>query len=495
RARGWQGQAGAKPFRAHGRSDEGAKRSARPWAAQGGARLGEARTRQHQHSHLVTGTEREEWLGTMMGNGTAACFWGRLWLLLALWVARCGANQEKAVQLEKAQAACGVSSALKGSAAWAERLTATIVERSIALRTQQATALAAVKAVNATCAERECTDQAASAAKEAEKAAEFCAHVEHEARRMRDASRTITAKHRRMAGGIDGMIGTLATHNRGSNDQDGMPCIGSGDGASASEIKSTLAGYREEKLKDCFTANAEEMDTATFEAELNAHEQAVTLFDGSEDTNAVVANPGGAETYCAFFTGGATTNAVLYSTGSADADVAATWGGMWQIAKTGDGANVKLHATGTDNKTLETWAAQADIAETLKTLKELAAAISTTNKTHAAANCLGQLAQGTKTLEDVALREACSAFAFDAWLAKWTTREQSTQKSGAANKGAELPAPRADESSNEATPSARTESDRGFGTDTRTQSRAAETASVAAPLLLATTLGLVRAAA
>ncbi|KAH8614379.1 hypothetical protein ERJ75_000693800 [Trypanosoma vivax] len=138
------------------------------------------------------------------------------------------------------------------------------------------------------------------------------------------------------------------------------------------------------------------MDTATFEAELNAHEQAVTLFDGSEDTNAVVANPGGAEQYCAFFTGGAATNAVLYSTGSADADVAATWEGMWQIAKTGDGANVKLHATGTDNKTLETWAAQADIAETLKTLKELAAAISGTNKTHAAANCLHQLAKARK---------------------------------------------------------------------------------------------------
>ncbi|CCD20213.1 hypothetical protein, conserved in T. vivax [Trypanosoma vivax Y486] len=431
----------------------------------------------------------------MMGLGTAACFWGRLWLLLALCVARCGASQEKAVKLAKAQAACGVSSALRGRTAWAERLTATLVERSIELRAQQETALATVKAVHATCESRECTDREAEFRKEAEKAAEFCADVEHEARRLRDASRTITTRHRHIAGEIDGMIGTLATHNRGKSDQNGVACIGDGNEASASEIKSTLAGYREEKLKDCFTANAEEMDTATFEEALRKHKQAVTLFDGSEDTNAVVANPGGAEQYCAFFTGGATTNAVLYSTGSADADVAATWGGMWQIAKTGDGANVKLHATGTDNKTLESWAAQADIAETLKTLKELAAAISGTNKTHAAANCLHQLAKGTKTLEDVALREACSAFAFDAWLAKWTTREQSTQKSGAANKGAELPAPRADESSNEATPGARTESDRGFGTDTRTQSRAAETASVAAPLLLATTLGLVRAAA
>ncbi|KAH8603922.1 hypothetical protein ERJ75_001772200 [Trypanosoma vivax] len=142
---------------------------------------------------------------------------------------------------------------------------------------------------------------------------------------------------------------------------------------------------------------------------------------------------------------------------------------MWQIAKTGDGQNVKLHATGKDSNTLESWAAQEDIAETLKTLKEIAAAISATNKTHAAANCLRQLAQGTATLKDVALREACSAFAFDAWLAKWTTREQSTQKSGAANKGAELPAPRSDESDNEATPSARTESGRGFAEDTRTQ--------------------------
>ncbi|KAH8614386.1 hypothetical protein ERJ75_000692200 [Trypanosoma vivax] len=203
--------------------------------------------------------------------------------------------------------------------------------------------------------------------------------------------------------------------------------------------------------------------------------------------------PGGAETYCAFFTGKDTTNAVLYSTGSADADVAATWGGMWQIAKTGDGKTSSSTPPG-KIQTLESWAAQADIAETLKTLKELAAAISATNKTHAAANCLRQLAQGTKTLEDVALREACSAFAFDAWLAKWTTREQSTQKSGAANKGAELPAPRADESDNEATPGARTESAEASG-GYKNASRAAETASVAAPRLLATTLGLVRAAA
>ncbi|KAH8613158.1 hypothetical protein ERJ75_000817300 [Trypanosoma vivax] len=53
--------------------------------------------------------------------------------------------------------------------------------------------------------------RAAEARKEAEKAAEFCADVEREARRLRDASREITAKHRHMAGGIDGMIGTLAT--------------------------------------------------------------------------------------------------------------------------------------------------------------------------------------------------------------------------------------------------------------------------------------------
>ncbi|CCD18214.1 hypothetical protein, conserved in T. vivax [Trypanosoma vivax Y486] len=431
----------------------------------------------------------------MMGLGTAACFWGRLWLLLALCVARCGADQEKAVALAKAQAACGVSSALKGSAAWAERLTATLVERSIALRAQQEQALATVKAVHATCSSRECTDRAAEARKEAEKAAEFCADVEREARRLRDASRTIPAKHRHMAGGIDGMIGTLATHNRGKSNQNGVACIADGSAAAASAIKSTLAGYRQTQLKACFTANAEEMDTAKFEAQLKTHATALTLVDGSGDTNAIVANPDGAETYCAFFTGKETSNAVLYSTGSADTDVAATWGGMWQIAKTGDGQNVKLHATGKDSNTLESWAAQEDIAETLKTLKEIAAAISATNKTHAAANCLRQLAQGTATLKDVALREACSAFAFDAWLAKWTTREQSTQKSGAANKGAELPAPRSDESDNEATPSARTESGRGFAEDTRTQSRAAETASVAAPRLLATTLGLVRAAA
>ncbi|KAH8617252.1 hypothetical protein ERJ75_000393100 [Trypanosoma vivax] len=298
-----------------------------------------------------------------------------------------------------------------------------------------------------------------------------------------------------MAVEIDGMIGTLATHNRGKNNQNGVACIGDGTAASASGIRSTLAGYRQTQLKACFTANAEEMDTAKFEAQLNTRGAALTLFDGSGDTSAVVANPGGAETYCAFFTGKDTTNAVLYSTGSGDTDVAATWGGMWQIAKTTAGENVKLHATGHNDRTLESWAAQEDIAETLKTLREIAAAISASNKTHAAASCLHQLAKGTATLEDVALREACSAFAFDAWLAKWTTREQSTQKSGAANKGADMPAPRSDESDNEATPSARTESDRGFAAEASTQSRAAETASVAAPRLLATTLGLVRAAA
>ncbi|CCD19320.1 hypothetical protein, conserved in T. vivax [Trypanosoma vivax Y486] len=245
-------------------------------------------------------------------------------------------------------------------------------------------------------------------------AAEFCADVEREARRLRDASREITAKHRHMAGGIDGMIGTIATHNRGKSGQDGVACIGDGSASSASAIKSTLAGYRQTQLKACFTANAEEMDTAKFEAQLKTHATALTLVDGSSDTSAIVANPGGAETYCAFFTGKETTNAVLYSTGSGDTDVAATWGGMWQIAKTGNGQNVKLHATGQDSRTLASWAAQEDIAETLKTLKEIAAAISASNKTHAAANCLHQLAKGTATLQDVALREACSAFAFDA---------------------------------------------------------------------------------
>ncbi|CCD19177.1 hypothetical protein ERJ75_000692400 [Trypanosoma vivax] len=433
----------------------------------------------------------------MMGLGTAACFWGRLWLLLALCVARCGANREKAVTLAKAKAACGVSSALKGSAAWAERLTATLVERTIELRAQQETALATVKAVHATCESRECTDRAAEATKEAEKAAEFCAHVEREARRLRNASRTITAKHRHMAGEIDGMIETLATHNRGAKDQNGVACIGTGEGEAeaASAIKSKLAAYRQTQLRECFSDNAEEKDTATFESELETHTAALTLFDGSEDTNAIVAGRDKQEQNCAFFTGGSATNAVLYSTRSGDTDVAATCGGMWQIAKTEDGQNVKLQAKGRDNSTLGTWKDQEDIAETLKTLKELAAAIRTPNRTNATTNCLHQLAKDEATLEDADLRRACSAFAFDAWLAKWTTREKSTQKSGARAKGHELPAPRSDERDNDTTPSERTESAGGFGTDTRTQSRAAETASVAAPLLLAKTLGLVRAAA
>ncbi|KAH8614380.1 hypothetical protein ERJ75_000693600 [Trypanosoma vivax] len=244
------------------------------------------------------------------------------------------------------------SSALKGSAAWPEGLTATLVERSIALRAQQETALETVKAVHLTCTSRECTDRAAEARKEAEKAGEFCADVEREARRLRDASRRLTTRHRRMDGEIDGMIGTLATHNRGKSGQNGVSCIGDGRPAHASAIKSALAGYKQRELKACVTANAEEMDTESFEAELNAHAQAVTLFDCSSDTNAVVLDPGSAEGYCAFFTGRNTSAAVFYSTGSADDDVAATWGGMWQIAKTNDGQNVKLHATGKDSRTL-----------------------------------------------------------------------------------------------------------------------------------------------
>ncbi|CCD18335.1 hypothetical protein ERJ75_000541200 [Trypanosoma vivax] len=288
----------------------------------------------------------------MMGVGASACFWGRLWLLLPLWCARCVANREKAVKLAKAQAACGPASALKGSLAWAERLTATLVERSIALRAQQETALSTVKAVNLTCESRECTDRAAEFRKEAESAPEFCADVEHEARCPRDCSRTITTRHSHMAGEIDGTIGTLATHTRGKNGQNGVSCIGDGRPARASAIKSALAGYKQKELKACVTANAEEMDTATFEAEPKTHAQAVTLVDGSSDTNAVVLDPGSAEGYCAFFTGKDTSAAVLYSTGSADDDVAATWGGMWQIAKTNDGQNVKLHATGKDSRTL-----------------------------------------------------------------------------------------------------------------------------------------------
>ncbi|KAH8615705.1 hypothetical protein ERJ75_000557500 [Trypanosoma vivax] len=106
-----------------------------------------------------------------------------------------------------------------------------------------------------------------------------------------------------MAGEIDGMIGTLATHNRGKSGQNGVSCIGDGSAAAASTIKSTLAGYRQTQLKACVTASAEEMDNAKFEAQLNAHATALTLVDGLSDTNAVVSNPDGAETYCAFFTG------------------------------------------------------------------------------------------------------------------------------------------------------------------------------------------------
>ncbi|CCD21671.1 hypothetical protein, conserved in T.vivax [Trypanosoma vivax Y486] len=298
-----------------------------------------------------------------------------------------------------------------------------------------------------------------------------------------------------MAGKIDGMIETLATHNRGKSTQKGVACIGAGTAQDASQINATLAGYRQQQLKACFTDNAEGMNATTFEAEVTKHKEALTLFDGSSDTGAVVANPDGPETYCAFFTGKDNTNAVLYSTGSADTDVAATWGGLWAIAKPDNGKNVKLQAQRKNNSELGQWRDQEDIAETLATLKEIEATISATNKTHTTANCLQQLAQGTKTLENAALREACRAFAFDAWLAQWTTRDQSTQTSGTANKGAELPAPRSDESDNDAQPGARTAHAGNYAEDTRTQGRAAETASVPAPLLLATRLGLVRAAA
>ncbi|KAH8613181.1 hypothetical protein ERJ75_000815300 [Trypanosoma vivax] len=237
------------------------------------------------------------------------------------------------------------------------------------------------------------------------------------------------------------------------------------------------------------------MDTAKFESQLKTHATALTLVDGSA-TRAQLLQTRTERRRTARFSLGKRP-ATRCST--AQARATPTWPRHGEAC----GKSPKLETdktssstpAGRTTETLASWAAQEDIAETLKTLKEIAAAISASNKTHAAANCLHQLAKGTATLEDVALREACSAFAFDAWLAKWTTREQSTQKSGAAKKGAELPAPRSDESDNEATPSARTESGRGFAEDTRTQSRAAETASVAAPRLLATTLGLVRAAA
>ncbi|KAH8613149.1 hypothetical protein ERJ75_000817700 [Trypanosoma vivax] len=102
----------------------------------GESTLGEARAGRCERSHSVTGTEREEWLGTMRDLGRQPAF-GQV-VAVARAMRRAVRRQpEKAVTLAKAQAACGVSSALKGSAAWAERLTATLVERSIALRAQQ----------------------------------------------------------------------------------------------------------------------------------------------------------------------------------------------------------------------------------------------------------------------------------------------------------------------------------------------------------------------
>ncbi|KAH8603924.1 hypothetical protein ERJ75_001772400 [Trypanosoma vivax] len=140
------------------------------------------------------------------------------------------------------------------------------------------------------------------------------------------------------------------------------------------------------------------------------------------------------------------------------------------------------------DKTLESWAAQEDIAETLKTLKEIAAAISASNKTHAAANCLPNW-QRAHTLEDVALREACSAFAFDAWLAKWTTRDRARRRVAPQKRGRHC-------QHRDRTKVTMKHAKRTHGKRQRlrgriqTQSRAAETASVAAPRLLATTLDL-----
>ncbi|KAH8615861.1 hypothetical protein ERJ75_000541900 [Trypanosoma vivax] len=430
----------------------------------------------------------------MMGLGTATCFWGRLWLLLALCVARCGAGQDKAVTVQKAKAACGVSSALKGSAQWAERLTATLVERSIALRARQEHALKTVKAMHTTCEGTECTHRAQEARTEAENAHKFCVDVEQAARRLREDSATIVRKHRQMAGKIDGMIETLATHNRGAKDGNGMGCVGNGTPEAATQIRQNMADYRRGDLSECFDDNAEEMNPEEFEGALQENKAALTLFDGSSDANAVVAGRNGAEGYCAFFTGNSNTNAVLYSTRSADTDVDGKWGGMWQIAKTND-KNVRLRATGKDNTAISKWKDQAAIAETLKKLREIHEAIRTPSRSNKTTNCLHHLAADAETVKDAALREACSAFDFDEWIAKWTTGQQSTQKSGNANKGAELTAPRSNESANDAQPGARPTHAGGYAGDTRTQSRAAETNSVAAPLLLATTLGLVRAPA
>ncbi|KAH8613151.1 hypothetical protein ERJ75_000817600 [Trypanosoma vivax] len=169
-------------------------------------------------------------------------------------------------------------------------------------------------------------------------------------------------------------------------------------------------------------------------------------------------------------------------------------GGMWQSPKLETDKTSSSTPPG-KRQTLESWAAPRRHRRDTQNTEGNSSSHQRQQQDARSSKLPAPAGKGTATLEDVALREACSAFAFDAWLAKWTTREQSTQKSGAANKGAELPAPRSDESDNEATPSARTGKRQRLRGGYRTQSPRSRNSSVAAPRLLATTLGLLRAAA
>ncbi|KAH8614369.1 hypothetical protein ERJ75_000693900 [Trypanosoma vivax] len=127
---------------------------------------------------LGDGTEREEWLGTMMGLGRQPAF-GAGCGCCSRYASRGAAPPGKSVAGEgSVRGARGsVGGEIDGNARGEK---ASRCERS-------KSALATVKAVHATCASRECTDRAAEARKEAAKAAEFCADVEREARRLRDA--------------------------------------------------------------------------------------------------------------------------------------------------------------------------------------------------------------------------------------------------------------------------------------------------------------------
>ncbi|KAH8613169.1 hypothetical protein ERJ75_000815900 [Trypanosoma vivax] len=232
----------------------------------GRARLGEARAGRCERSHLVTGTEREECLGTMMDLGRQPAFG-----------AGCGccsryASRGAAPTGKSSNTGEGAGSVRGVERAEGKRSVGGEIDSNCRGEKHRAASAARAGTGNSESSARDMRKQgmhgpSGGGQKEAEMACEFCADVEREARRLRDASRAITASTGTWPG--NRRHDRHACHTQSRQERtNGAACIGDGSAASASTIKSTLAGYRQTELKACFTANAEEMDTAKFESQL-----------------------------------------------------------------------------------------------------------------------------------------------------------------------------------------------------------------------------------